>query len=86
MTDYIDKSRAYAHKLTGESDERIDANLPAHFAMYGPRRRAQILQEIDASAPEEVGFDEPSLRKAADRAELVRNLNLTHERLRRVGR
>jgi hypothetical protein len=79
--DYIDKS-----KLTGESDEAIDANLPGRFALYGPAKRALILQEIDASAPEEIECDEPSMRKAADRAQLVRELNETHARLRRVGR
>jgi hypothetical protein len=86
MTDYVDRSRAYAHRLTGESQEQIDAGMPARFALYSPARRAAILQEIDATVPEEVDFEEGAMRRAADRAELVAELNRTHERLRRIGR
>jgi hypothetical protein len=84
--DYIEKSRRYAAKITGGTDEEIDANLPAHFAKYGPVRRSQILQEIEATAPSEIGFEEAEMRKAANRSELVGRLNDIHERLRRIGR
>jgi hypothetical protein len=84
--DFIDRTRDYARKVSGETNEQIDAALPAKFAQYSPMKRAMMLSEIERTAPEAVDFEESAMRKAADRAQLVGELNATHQRLLRIGR
>jgi hypothetical protein len=83
--DYIDRSRSLAEKLTGESSpEQIDESLVPHFALYSARRRAEILDSIDAAPKSDV--EEEDARAAFDKVILRRRLGEVHEQLRKAAR
>jgi hypothetical protein len=83
--DYIDKTRNYTQKLTGESSlEALDEMIPSQFALYGLRKRAAILDAIDAAPKDDI--DEEGARAAFDKEMLRRHLGEVHETLRKAGR
>jgi hypothetical protein len=83
--DYIDQTRSYAGKVTGGSPETVDAMMPSQFALYGLRKRAAILDAIDA-APQGDLEEEAEMRAAFEKVELRRRLGEVHETLRKAGR
>jgi hypothetical protein len=82
--DFLDRTRSIAEKMTGNSVEECDAELSSRFALYGPRKRAEILESIDAGMTGEL--DEEDIRNALSKAELRRELGETHAKLRKMGR
>ena len=58
--------------------------MPGRFALYGVRKRAAILDAIDAAPKGEL--DEEEMRSAFDKAELRHRLGEVHEALLKVGR
>lgn len=91
MTDdrnYIDRARSLAEKLTGETREQVDAELPIKFALHGLERRAQILDEIDRTMPngEIDELDHAQVRDEFDKLQLRHRLYEIHETLRKAGR
>jgi hypothetical protein len=83
--DYLDKTRSYTQKITGGSREAVDELMPAQFALYGLRKRAAILDAIDA-APQGDLEEEAEMRAAFDKAQLRNQLGEIHEQLRKAGR
>src|SRR3974390_1988562 len=80
--DYIDKTRNYTQKLTGESSlETLDEMIPSQFALYGLRKRAAILDAIDAAPQGDL--DEEEMRAAFDKAQLRHQLGEIHDALRK---
>jgi hypothetical protein len=84
MRDYIDRTRSLAEKLSGESTDEVDENLPTVFALYGARKRAEILESIDASTPDELGLEDAD--EALRKAELRRRLHDVNNHLRKINR
>jgi hypothetical protein len=82
--DYLDKTRSYAQKVTGDSPETVDEVMPARFMLYGLRKRAAILDSIDAAPRGDLDIEEA--REAFDKAELRHRLGEIHDALRKAGR
>jgi hypothetical protein len=82
--DYLDRTRSYAQKVTGSSREAADEMMPRQFAVYGLRKRAAILDSIDASMTGDL--EEEEARGALEKVELRRQLGEIHEQLRKAGR
>jgi hypothetical protein len=82
--DYLDKTRSYAQKITGDSPETVDEMMPAQFVLYGLRKRSLILDSIDASMTGDLGEEEA--HAALEKVELRRRLGEVHEQLRKAGR
>jgi hypothetical protein len=82
--DYLDRSRSYTQKITGGSQEAAHELMPAQFVLYGLRKRAAILDAIDAAPQDELDIEEA--REAFDKAELRHRLGEIHDALRKAGR
>jgi hypothetical protein len=83
---YLEKTRNIARLTSGDSSDIVNELLPSHFAMYGARRRVQILDQIDAENASSGELELEDMRSAMERADLRQKLGETHERLRKIGR
>jgi hypothetical protein len=84
---FMDKSLGIAEHLSGESREQLDENFGAQFALHGPKRRAEILHEIDRTTAKGGDIDiEQGLERELKRADLVHRLKTINATLRRAGR
>ncbi|MGY3240564.1 hypothetical protein ACVMAJ_007454 [Bradyrhizobium sp. USDA 4448] len=77
---YLDNARAL-NELRGQA-EASDADLAAHFSLYGRERRIEILRSIDRDLSEPDG----DLRKITDDWRTREQLGRAHDTLLRANR
>jgi hypothetical protein len=81
---FIERTESETEKLYGEPmsiDEMID-----DFALYGLRKRAETLENLDAELDGEIGSDSHSLRRHAQLMTLRKKMSSVHEALRKAKR
>jgi hypothetical protein len=82
--DYLERSQSNAQKLIGR--RMSDDELANNFILYGLKKRAGILEAMDAEPKDETVFEETAMRAALDRAIRRERLGDIHEALRKTGR
>jgi len=82
--DFLERAESQTGKLYGEPipvDEMVD-----NFALYGLRRRAAALEDIDTELRGEIGSGSHSLRRHAQLMALRKKMGGVHEALRKARR
>jgi hypothetical protein len=82
--DFIERAESAADKLHGsppDSDEMIE-----NFALCGLKKRAGVLEGLDAELRGEIGSGSHSLRRRVQLMELRRKMGGVHEALRKARR
>jgi hypothetical protein len=82
--DFIERAQSATEKLYGEPmpvDEMVD-----NFALYGLKKRAAALEDLDAELRGEIGSGSHSLRRHARLMALRQKIGGMHEALRKAKR
>ena len=82
--DFIERAASAAEKLHGlppDSDKVME-----NFALYGLKKRAGVLESLDAELRGEIGSGSHSLRRRVQMMELRRKMGGVHEALRKARR
>jgi hypothetical protein len=81
---FIERAKSETEKLYGEPmsiDDMVD-----DFALYGLKKRAAALEDLDTELRGEIGSGSHSLRRHAELMTLRRKMGSVHEALRKVKR
>ncbi len=82
--DFIDRVESMTKNLYGRPMTTED--IADNFALYGLKRRAETLDDLDTELRGEIGSNPRNLRRRVQLAELRRQMGGVHEALRKAGR
>lgn len=82
--DFIERAESSTSKLYGEPAS-VD-QMADHFALYGLKKRASTLENLDAELRGEIGSGAHALRRHARLIGLRQKMSRVHEALRKAKR
>jgi hypothetical protein len=82
--DFIERAASTAEKLHGSSPD--NDNMIENFALCGLKKRASVLDGLDAELRGEIGSGAHSLRRRVQLMTLRRRMGGVHEALRKARR
>ncbi len=82
--DFIERAESVTEKLYGEPI--TSGQITDNFALYGLKRRAATLENIDAELRGELDSSPNGLRRRVQLMDLRRKMGAVHEALRRAER
>lgn len=82
--DFIERSESLTEKLYGRS--ATISQIADNFALYGVKKRADALEDIDGELRDDVGSGSHSLRRRVRLMELRRKMGGVHAALRKAKR
>ena len=82
--DFIERAASAAEKLHGEPPD--DDKMMENFALCGLKKRAGLLENLDAELRGEIGSSPHSLRRRVQLMELRRKMGGMHAALRKARR
>jgi hypothetical protein len=82
--DFIDRAESMTKNLYGRPMTTED--IADNFALYGLKRRAETLDDLDTELRGEIDSSPRILRRRVQLAELRRQMGSVHEALRKAGR
>jgi hypothetical protein len=81
---YLERAQNMGEILTGRRS--TPEELEQRFALYSPKRRAELLDAYDGEAQYDVDDSEAAMRTAFERAQHRKNLGEIDRALRKVNR
>jgi hypothetical protein len=82
--DFIERSESLTEKLYG-TPATID-QIADNFALYGVKKRADALEDLDSELRDEIGSGSHSLRRRVQLIALRRKMGGVHAALRKARR
>ena len=82
--DFIERSESLTEKLYGKP-ATID-QIADNFALYGVKKRADALEDLNAELRDDIGSGSHSLRRTVQLMALRRKMGGVHEALRKAHR
>jgi hypothetical protein len=82
--DFVERAQSTTSKLNGEPAS-ID-QIADHFALYGLKKRAETLENLDTELRGEIGSGAHALRRHARLMGLREKMGSVHEALRKAKR